>query len=292
MKKCAFLSMDSLTGWGSYDHLLYEPFRKLGWNAEHVPWRRYGVDWNDYDAVIIRSTWDYQDDSELFLQTLEKINNSSAHLENNLELVKWNLSKTYLKNMQSKEVLIVPTLFDNELTGEKLKKYFDELDSHTIIIKPVISASAQNTFKISKQTEDGNAEILKRNFKKREFLVQPFMKNIVEEGEYSVFFFGDVYSHTILKTPKQNDFRVQEEHGGILKLVKPEEKMIRLATEIRALIKPDPLYSRIDFVRTDNDMFALMELELIEPSLYFNMDSSSPERFAKVFDRWMLRYKM
>lgn len=58
---------------------------------------------------------------------------------------------------------------------------------------------------------------------------------------------------------------------------------------MRDMIDPEPLYTRADYVRTANNTFALMELELIEPSLYFNMDPESPERFAKVFDKWMAK---
>ena len=108
-----------------------------------------------------------------------------------------------------------------------------------------------------------------------------------KEGEFSLFYFGDTYSHTILKTPKQDDFRVQEEHGGRLKKVEPEKALQKIGKEILDQLEPQPLYTRIDFVRTAEDGFALMELELIEPSLYFNMDPESPERFANVFDDWM-----
>ena len=75
-------------------------------------------------------------------------------------------------------------------------------------------------------------------------MVQPFMPNIVAEGEYSLFYFSGEYSHTILKTPKTLDFRVQEEHGGIITAVKPSEKVIDTAREVFDLIAPAPLYAR------------------------------------------------
>src|SRR5699024_3061852 len=85
----------------------------------------------------------------------------------------------------------------------------------------------------------------------------------------------------------KDDFRVEEEHGGRLQTIEPEAELKRTAEDILALLDPLPLYTRIDLVRTARNTFALMELELIEPSLYFNMDPKSPERFAKVFDEWM-----
>jgi len=117
-------------------------------------------------------------------------------------------------------------------------------------------------------------------------LLQPFIESIVTEGEFSLFFFGSEYSHAILKTPKKSDFKVQEEHGGVLTTIEAESSLLVCARQVLAAVNPKPLYSRVDFIRTPSG-FALMELELIEPSLYFNMDPSSPARFASVFGQWM-----
>ncbi len=119
-------------------------------------------------------------------------------------------------------------------------------------------------------------------------MVQQFMDSVIDEGEFSVFFFGEDYSHTILKTPQKGDFRVQEEHGGRLKsIAHPEKELLKAARNLLETLNPKPLYSRMDYVRTPQNSFALMELELIEPSLYFNMDPQSPQRFARIFDEWM-----
>lgn len=289
MKKCAFLTMDSLENYVSYDHLLYEPLKKLGWSVEPVSWRNTDIDWNQFEAVIIRSPWDYQNNPGRFMEVLEKIDESSARLENSIELVWWNISKTYLKELEEQDIEIVPSLWPDIFQTEKVYEYFEKLCSDEIVIKPVISAGADNTYRLRRKNIDCYLQDLNEIFKSRSFLVQPFMPGIVEEGEFSVFFFGDTYSHTILKTPKAKDFRVQEEHGGRLKTVNPEEALLDVSRKTLNKIYPDPLYTRLDYVRTSSNTFALMELELIEPSLYFNMDPESPQRFAKVFDDWMKR---
>jgi hypothetical protein len=79
--------MESLHGFVSDDGLTYAPLRKLGWHVEAVPWRRPAVDWGVYEAVIIRSTWDYQHAPQAFLSVLEHIQRSGAYLENALDLV-------------------------------------------------------------------------------------------------------------------------------------------------------------------------------------------------------------
>ena len=120
-----------------------------------------------------------------------------------------------------------------------------------------------------------------------QFLLQPFMDAIIDEGEYSLFYFNGTLSNCILKTPKNNDFRVQEEHGGQLKLVnEPDTLLVECGNQCLDVIDEQLLYARLDFVRYQ-DSFALMEAELIEPSLYFNMDPESPERFARAFNNFV-----
>ncbi|MDZ7773363.1 MAG: hypothetical protein U5K31_11590 [Balneolaceae bacterium] len=302
MRHCAFLTMDNLEEFVVYDHLLYEPLRQRGWEVTEVPWRDPDPRWERFEAVVIRTPWDYQDDPGAFMEVLREIDASPARLENRLELVEWNISKRYLRDMERRGVPTVPTLWpcagDRDLPAEAdagawrawIRGWAQELDTDELILKPLVSANADHTYRV-RVSADPVVELpdgLRKSFAGLPFLVQPFVKNIISEGEYSLFYFGESYSHTILKTPKSGDFRVQEEHGGRLKLVQEPETALREAAE-RAMefIRPQPLYSRIDFVRMEDGRFALMELELIEPSLYFNMDPASPERFAEVFAAWM-----
>ena len=287
MPRCAFLTMDSLDEFEVYDDLLIKPLSQLGWSVDMVSWRNRQVDWNTFESVIIRSPWDYQQDAQLFMQVLEEIDQSSARLENPLDLVKWNIDKTYLRELEQEGILIVPTLWGRRLEAEQLDKAFEQLDTRELVIKPTVSANADDTFRVKQEVKLQTKREMLRTFYDRAYMIQPFMKSIVTEGEFSLFYFGGEYSHTILKTPAKGDFRVQEEHGGILASVEPETKLLKRAQQTMARLQPEPLYARADYVRTEDDDFALMELELIEPSLYFNMDPESPRRFARIFDRWM-----
>ena len=284
--------MDSLENFYTYDKLLIEPMSKLGWDAEEISWRKENVDWNDYTAVIVRSTWDYQNDFKKFLNVLESINDSSAHLENDLELMKWNMNKNYLFDLETKGVKIVDTIWEKSFNSNNVHHYFSEFNSEEIIIKPNISANADNTFRLSKEKLIENMEKLEQIFSQREFMVQPFMKNIIDEGEYSLFFFNGEFSHCVLKKPKENDFRVQEEHGGKFRIVVRNQQQILIAESIINKLSTIPLYARADLVRNAQNEFVLMELELIEPSLYLNTDIQSPERFARAFDSRMKNLSM
>ena len=113
------------------------------------------------------------------------------------------------------------------------------------------------------------------------------MRGIVEEGEFSLFYFNGEYSHAILKTPKTGDFRVQEEHGGIIQATKPTADLLATGEKIMQYISPTPLYARVDFVSTDEGEFAVVELELIEPSMYLREAAHAPRMFAEAIDSWL-----
>lgn len=287
-KKVAFLSMDSLENFYTYDKLLIEPMKMFGWTAEEISWRNKIVDWSDYDAVIVRSTWDYQNDAEKFVGVLEKIN-SLSYLENDLNLMKWNMNKNYLFDLEQKGVRIVDTIWEKGFNRGFDIEYFTRLNSDEIIIKPNISANADNTFRLSKENINEHITNLEKIFGSREFMVQPFLKNIIDEGEYSLFYFDGKFSHSVLKKPKENDFRVQEEHGGDIRPNKVSSEMILIGENIIQKLSTIPLYGRVDLVRTKQNELALMELELIEPSLYLNKDTKSPYRLAKAFDERVKR---
>jgi glutathione synthase/RimK-type ligase-like ATP-grasp enzyme len=262
--------------------MLFEPLETAGWAAEEVSWRKTDVDWNVYDVVVIRTSWDYQDDVEGFMACLQRIEASSAQLQNSLKIVEWNISKRYLKDLQNQGVNIVPTLwFDNFVLAE-LQLGFSHFDTPEIVIKPLVSANADHTYRLTPENLKQQADLLKAVFAEREFMLQPFLTGIVDEGEYSLFYFAGHYSHSILKRPGAGDFRVQEEHGGQLKSIQPCEEMLTTARHCLAALPADVLYARVDLVRYKNE-FAVIEIELIEPSLYFNMDAESPQRFVDAF---------
>jgi hypothetical protein len=286
MKRCAFLSMDSLKDFYHYDQMLFEPFKAAGWLVEEVSWRKPGVDWNNYDVVIIRTTWDYQDDVEGFMACLQRIEASSAQLQNTLKIVEWNISKRYLSDLQNQGINIVPTLWFDSFSLAELQLGFSHFDTSEVVLKPLVSANADHTYRLTAENLNTQSKQLENVFYKREFMLQPFLNAIINEGEYSLFYFAGQYSHGILKQPRAGDFRVQEEHGGQLKSIQPCEEMLTTARHCLAALPADVLYARIDLVRYKKE-FAVIEIELIEPSLYFNMDAGSPQRFVDAFVEMM-----
>lgn len=284
MKRCAYLVMTDPGDYVTDYDVSFAAMSELGWQVDCVPWRDPAVDWDAFDAVYICTPWDYPKDPALFMQVLESIDASAATLINPLPLVRWSLAKTYLRDLECKGGAIVPSIWLDGFEAGDVPGWFEALDSEKIVVKPAVGANAQDTFVLSRPVAQGDVDKLRDTFAGRAFFVQPFMSNVQSEGEYSLFFFNGEYSHAILKTPKQGDFRSQEEHGADISSVAATPELVAAAEEILALVEPQPTYVRVDLVRDANDVFRLMELELIEPSLYLRMDAGSAERFARAFD--------
>jgi glutathione synthase/RimK-type ligase-like ATP-grasp enzyme len=279
MGRCAFLTTNDLEDFFIYDDLVKPHLAKLGWSVDDVSWRNQDVDYNQFDLVVVRSTWDYQAFVGDFLQTLERIDKSNALLENSLALMKWNVSKSYLRDLESKGVPILPTIWLDSFGSEAIIGAFSHFNTAEIIIKPLVSANADFTYRLTEEDFLFKQQAIKTELGNRNIMIQAFEKTILLEGEFSLFYFDNEYSHSINKMPANGDFRVQEEHGGQLVSVEPTEAMFSLANKTIGALPEKALYARIDMLETSNGL-AIIEVELIEPSLYFNMDKKSSKRFA------------
>ncbi len=266
-----------------YD-LSIEPMAALGWQVEIVAWRS-APDWNAFDAVYICTPWDYPEHLAEFLDVLGAIDASSALLINDQSLVFWTLEKTYLRDIERQGGRIVPSTWFDDFDAVDLPRLFSDYATGKLVIKPTVGANAKDTFVLENPVPAALCDTLRSTFAGRAFFVQPFIENIQSEGEFSLFFFNGEYSHAILKTPEQGDFRVQEEHGAEIKAVQPSPALLRTAADLFAAIDPLPVYGRGDWVRGPDEDYLLMELELIEPSLYLRTDSGAAARFAAAFDQ-------
>lgn len=288
VKRCAFLTMDSLVGFVCDDRLAHAPLRSRGWSVDEISWRAR-ADWNQYDLVVIRSTWDYQNDPDAFLGVLEQIEGSTARLENPLDLVRWNLRKTYLRDLEEQGIAIVPTQWFSSFDIDGLAGLFELFQASELVVKPEVGANADYAFRLRPESLPAAAPELAGAFSRRPFLAQPFLPAVTAEGEFSLFYFRGEWSHCILKTPKPGDFRVQEEHGGWIRPLVPEPQLLQASHRaLAALPGPSPLYARVDLVRDPAGVFRVMEFELIEPALYFRMDPDSADRFADAVDSTMV----
>jgi glutathione synthase/RimK-type ligase-like ATP-grasp enzyme len=279
MGRCAFLTTKNLEEFFIYDDLVKPHLAALGWQVDDVSWHNKDIDYSVYDVVIVRSTWDYQAYTDDFMHTLAHIANSNTCLENPLALMQWNVSKCYLKDLEKKGVSILPSLWLDSFDSKAIQAAFNHFGANEIIIKPLVSANADFTYRLTQEDFIFQQQNIKKELHNRKIMLQAFENTILDKGEYSLFYFNSQYSHTINKLPANGDFRVQEEHGGQLQSIEPSKDMLTLALKTLHALPQSSLYARIDMLETVKGL-AIIEVELIEPSLYFNMDEASPKRFA------------
>jgi glutathione synthase/RimK-type ligase-like ATP-grasp enzyme len=280
MKRCAFLTLHDPTGYVIDDEHAREPLRTMGCEMEMVPWDSEGAAWEDYAIVVIRSPWDWVHAPQRFVEVLAGID-ARVQLQNPLAIVRWNLDKTYLRELAARGVAIVPTIYRDRIAPAELDALLHELGTRDAVVKPVVACNAEGAHRLPERSV---AEV-ETYFASRPSMTQPFVRSVIEEGEYSLFFFDGEYSHAVRKVPKAGDFRVQEEHGGAIESVVASASLREAAQAVIAAVGTKLLYARVDLVRGDRDAWWLMELEAVEPSLYLRMDPAAPERFARAIVR-------
>ncbi|HXV41256.1 MAG TPA: hypothetical protein VD701_09865 [Steroidobacteraceae bacterium] len=278
MKRVAFLTLAERGDFVIDDDLAIAPLAERGIEVETIPWNEPDADWARYALVVVRSTWDYQHHAGEFVATLEQIE-SVTRLCNSAAIARWNMRKTYLRELAGKGVPTVPTIWRDGLARGGLLTLFDELGSDEAVIKPVMSGNAEGAWRVDRQRAKDLAGVIEAYFHGRPLMMQAFEQAIVSEGEFSLIYMGGAYSHAILKVPKAGDFRVQEEHGSDVRSVTPEPALRATSDAAMAAVGERLLYGRADLVRHGEE-FRVMELELVEPALYLRMDPGAPARFA------------
>ena len=249
-----------------------------GLDAEPVIWSDPAVDWSRFDRVIIRSTWDYFTRIAEFRAWLDRLQAARVPLWNPASLVRWNLDKHYLAELAARGVAVVPTRYVD--APASLAAIVAEAGWSDAILKPAISGGSWRTHRFAVADAPSLQADLDAIVPAGGALVQPFAREIVDEGEWSVLFFGGEFSHSIVKTPAARDFRVQPKFGGTFRAVDAPPRLRAQADAVLAALPEKPLYARIDGIRR-GDQLLLMEVEVIEPYLYLPADPASPARFIR-----------
>ncbi len=237
-------------------------------------WDDPAVDWKRFDAVIIRSTWDYHVQPAAFRAWIEKLERAKVKLFNPPKVLKWNMEKTYLAELESRGLPLPPTAWTTFEDPKSLSRLIEERGWKEIVVKPTTSAGARETYWL--RAGDPAPEYKKGT----PLIIQPYFPEIAFEGEWSYLFFGGKFSHCVLKRPAQGDFRVQEKHGGSTTRGVPEEDIVRLAERYLEAAPGPTLYGRVDLIRTANRV-VLMELEVLEPALFLAFSPEAPRCFAE-----------
>ncbi len=253
--------------------------RLLGDDISFLEWTDPG-DLSGFDLILPILAWGYQRDCPAWFALLQRFEAENLPIANPAKLLRWNTDKAYLAELAEAGVATVPTLIRESMSDAALASAREILESPRLVVKPPISGGADGTYLI------GPSDPLPLEALEQRMLVQPFLPAISEDGEYSLFYMGGRYSHAISKHPAEGDFRVQEQFGGTeCAIDAPDDSkalaQAALAATDNLLNCGTPTYARIDMVRDSAGQFRLMELELIEPSLFLGFAQDKGAMFAQ-----------
>jgi glutathione synthase/RimK-type ligase-like ATP-grasp enzyme len=263
---------------GAYpdDAHLVSSLQALGISPEPCVWTDPSVIWSRFDAVLIRTPWDYFQRYAEWCQWLDAL---PVPTINPAPLLRWNADKRYLFALEAQGVPIIPM---RVAPGRALGELLADFDGRDVVLKPTVSGGAWHTVRGVVGTPAFAAAVAQLPLD-LDYLVQDFVPQIVSEGEWSLLFFDGRYSHAVLKRPQASDYRVQSQHGGSVEAVEPPPALIDSALAVlqatAALGFDDIAYARVDGVVVDG-RFQLMELEVIEPALFLASRPDAAERFA------------
>lgn len=262
---------------------LPEIFAGLGVLADVRVWDE--TDWRGYPNILIRTVWDYTAKEKLFLDKIAQAEADGATIIHSPEIVRWNIDKSYLVQLRRAGHDVVPTGLEVNFSPAVLAGYFEKYD--TLIVKPRVGAGGKNTFKISKNSDAGALNPLLGS----SVLVQPYIPEIANCGEHSFIFFNEQFSHAVLKKPGKGEFRVQEIHGGTVESYSPTGGEIEQAAAILKAAALNTVYARVDMVRRKTGL-CLMELEILEPQLFFDFSDQAKTRFAQAVRQRIARHTL
>lgn len=266
----ALLTDASHPSLGPDDVPLVEAFTRAGWRPVARQWRAPAP---GHQLAVVRSCWDYAACSDEFLIAAAAWADH-APLCNPLETLRWNASKRYLLELSTAGLPLPETRIVEAGDPLTLAAAMADVAATDVVVKPLVGASGMDTWR----TDDpGDARWAAR---KGAVLVQRFMPEILDTGELSLVWFRDGYSHAVRKRARGGEFRVQEDHGGRTEPADVPADILKQAERVLGAVDRAWWYARVDGI-VSQGRFVLMELELIEPELFFRHAPGSAARFVR-----------
>ncbi len=276
--RIAFATHERLGDLTASDRLAADELERRGATVSPLPWDAPSP-WRHFEAVVIRATWDYYTRAAEFRGWLRSLEDQGVSLWNPARLALWNLHKGYLRDLERDGAVIVPTAWVSSPEPGSLEHLVRSHGWTDVVVKPAISAAGNQTWRtrgpVTQQDEDRFRALARAG----DVMVQPLIEPVVREGEWSFVFLGGKFSHAVLKRPASDDFRVQSQYGGTATLMDVAEEWVAQTRSILDAVPAPWLYARVDGCVLDG-RFVLIELEMLEPDLFLNLDSQAPARFA------------
>ena len=261
------------------DGLLLEELRRRGASARAEVWDDAAVPWAGYDAVVLRSCWDYHLRLQAFVEWTARVEAAGATLWNPGALVRANAHKSYLRALAASGVAVLPTAWLPRGAGVDFAAVLADRGWDQAVVKPAVSASAHRTWRVARDAARSRQAELDTLLADGDVLVQDFAPEVAAEGEWSFVFLAGDYSHAVLKRPAAGDYRVQDEWGGTASASAPAPALVDQARRVAGTVPGRWLYARVDGIDRSG-VLVVMELELIEPCLFLSRAETAPSRLA------------
>ena len=251
-----------------------------------VDWDDPQVDWAGFDSVLLRSSWDYAERRNEFLAWAERVA-ACTRLLNPLPVVRWSTDKHYLAELAAQGVPTVPGEFvePGHDAAAAVAALLARHAPHEVVVKPAIGAGSRDAQRHEATQRAGIvAHVARLLAQGRSVLVQPYLASVDDAGETALVYFEGAYSHAVRKGPL-----LTTGAGATAQLFAPEEITARVpggdesevgTRAVAAIPGGPPLYARVDLIRDAAGAPRLLELELAEPSLFFDHAPGSAQRFA------------
>ena len=262
---------------------LVPAFAVHGMELVLVNWRDAAARADEFDAMLPLLVWDYfENNEEEFFAEMAKACQKSE-LFNRFDVLQWNANKSYLEELGHRGASIIPAVAVDKVSEGRVMRAMDKFGTDKVVIKPDVGGGAWRQVLYTRGAPFPSMEELPPNGA----LIQPFLKSVEEEGEYSFLYFGGGFSHGLLKRAKEGDYRIQSIYGGREEAYTPTSAERAQARAVLDVLDFTPLYARVDFLRGDDGRLLLIELEMIEPYLYLPFsdgeagDNKGAQKLAK-----------
>lgn len=280
----ALVTCAALPGLVADDRHLLHALRTRGIDVEPVVWEDRHAAWSRCRLAVVRSVWDYAYRRDAFLGWA-RTTAGLTELWNPLPLIEWNTHKRYLVALDDCGVSVVPTVVLRAGSTVDLAALLAAREWSDVVLKAAVAQSGRYARRVRRdRVEEGQAH-LDRLLPFEDMLVQPYVPAVASSGELSIVFLDGVCTHAVRKRAAAGDFRVHDDYGGTAVVDRPQDDELATARTALAALEHAWLYARVDVVRGPAGQPMVMELELVEPELFFRCSEEAVGRMVEAIAR-------
>lgn len=271
------LLLSDCEGGQSEDAILAAEFESQGFQTNIVDWKALGSVIDRVDAAIVRTTWDYTTQVERFLSFLKTLS-ARTNLFNPFELIEWNWHKRYLVELLNAGVAVVPSLVLAEQGHGAVEAGCERLGGAEFVLKRAVGAGGRGMLRFKLQ--DLHSQDFSPAFSTgSSAILQPFMPAIQSAGEWALVYFEEELVLSVHKEAAPGEYLIQRQYGGKETIASPPDEVMALALQVLKLLPVKPLFARLDILGGATP--AIMEVEVIEPRLYFDAFPQFAPQFVR-----------